>query len=404
MSQERSFVMGIKELLIPLEVDYNERKGNLDVEASGVVKSKKYFPIYEMNGKNVIFKPLSKTKPLTTEFFSYAEVYWSYVINRFFDKRTPLYRLAKCRNIEEKYYGKGTLVEKIGSGNFTNLLEYFNMHPENGVDIKDYVNYCMIDYDYTGILESNFIKSNESIGSELAFQILLSILRMDQNFHYENVNLDEKNNFVPVPPIDFEFSTPFLYPEDLETRHYYINKYFNNLVFPTEMHQIIRKSLNLDFVLTTVLMRNIFIIVRDYPDVVDRFLECLDNFYNHIDDIELSDDYSFIGEVSSDYWNVGHAKYKLNDTEKYEELKKKIKKTSVDKDRVFELIKQDNKRISERLKSIIKSFRLFMEHGYTDLEDMTMDKLYFILGMDAYNKQNVEHIDYEGILKKVLEY
>lgn len=396
--------MEIKELLKPLEVDYNGRKGNLNVEASGVVKSKKYFPIYEMNGKIVIFKPLSKTKPLTTEFFSYAEVYWSYVINRFFDKRTPLYRLAKCQNIEEKYYEKGTLVEKIGSGNFTNLLEYFNMHPEKGVEIRDYVNYCMMDYDYTFILESNYVKGNKEVGSELAFQILLSILRMDQNFHYENVNLDEKNDFVPVPPIDFEFSTPFLYPEDLETRQYYINKYFNNLVFPTEMHQILKKSLNLDFTLTTILMRNIFIIVRDYSEVVDRFLECLDNFYSHVDDINLHDDYSFIGEVSSEYWNVGHAKYKLNDIEKYEELKGNIKKTSVDKDKVFELIKQDNKKICERLKSIIKSIRLFMMHGYTDLEDMTMDKLYLILGMDKDNNRNIEHVDYEGILKKVLEY
>ncbi len=151
-------------------------------------------------------------------------------------------------------------------------------------------------------------------------------------------------------------------------------------------------------------MRNIFIIVRDYSEVVDRFLECLDNFYSHVDDINLHDDYSFIGEVSSEYWNVGHAKYKLNDIEKYEELKGNIKKTSVDKDKVFELIKQDNKKICERLKSIIKSIRLFMMHGYTDLEDMTMDKLYFILGMDKDNNRNIEHVDYEGILKKVLEY
>lgn len=396
--------MDIKDLLVPVEIDYNKRKGNLNVEASGVVKSKKYFPLYNINGKEVIFKPLSKTKPLTTEFFSYAEVYWSYVINKYFDSRTPLYRLSKCHNIEEKYYEKGTLVEKIGSGTFTNLLEYFNMYPESKVDIKDYVNYCMMDYDYTKILESDFIKGNRKVGSELSFQILLSILRMDQNFHYENVNLDTNNSFIPIPPIDFEFSTPFLYPEDIETRQYYIDKYLSNLVFPTEMHKLLKSSLNIDLNITTILMRNIFIIVRDYTEVVDIFLECLDKYYNDIDNINLSDESSFIEAASSEYWNIGHAKYKLNDNEKAEELKHKIKKVNINKERIFTLIKKDNKRICERIKSIIKSIRIFMSNGYTELEDMTMDKLYFILNMDKDNKQSVEHIDYDRILKKALEY
>ena len=48
------------------EFDYNNRKRNLESKASGVVSSTKYFPVFEEDGKEKIFKPLSKTKPLST--------------------------------------------------------------------------------------------------------------------------------------------------------------------------------------------------------------------------------------------------------------------------------------------------------------------------------------------------
>lgn len=392
--------MEISELLKPVEVDYEDRVDNLDVEASGVVKSKKYFPIYEIDGKEVIFKPLSKTKPLTTDMFSLAEVYWSYVINRYFDSNTPLYRLAICNNVPEKYYNNGTLVRRIGNSKFTNLLEYFNMNPEDNVNIKDYVNYCMMDYDYTKILDSQFIKSNKEIGSELAFQILLSILRMDQNFHYENINMDSKNSYRLIPPIDFEFSTPFLYPEDLTIRKYYIDKYLGNLVFPTELHYIIARQTNIGIDPVSILVKNIYYIVRYYPLVVDSFLEGLDSYYNDIDGILLSDDYGFVLECSSEYWKVGHARYKDNDIDEYNRLKGEIKKKEIDKDRVFRLIQEDCKRICERLKSIIKGMRILIDNGYGSLEDMTMDKLYFIMGME----EKEHKVNYDDILRKVLEY
>lgn len=392
--------MEIKTLLEPIEVDYNEREGNLDVEAVGVVKSKKYFPIFNVNGEDKVFKPLSKTKPLTTEMFSYAEVYWSYVINRYFDERTPLYRLARCRNNEEKYYENGTLVRKIGNGKFVNLLEYFNMHPEEAFDISDYINYCMEDYDYTMILNSSFIKGNREVGAELAFQILLSILRMDQNFHYENINLDPNDGFKPIPPIDFEFSTPFLYPEDMTQRSFYIKKYLNHLSFPTMMQYEIKKALGgqIDLDPWTKIMKNIFVIVRDYPEVVDRFMGCLESYYKDIDAINLSDEYGFIEEeASSEYWQIGHAKYKDNDEAKSRELMGKIKKQPIDKDRVFALIKEDNKRVVERLRSIIKGMRLMREQGIEDMDMMTIDRLWSIIG-------NNLSASVEDVYRKVLEY
>lgn len=392
--------MEIKELLEPIELDYENREGNLDVEAVGVVKSKKNFPVFIVGDEEKIFKPLSKTKPLTTEMFSYAEVYWSYVINKYFDSRTPLYRLAKCHKIEEKYYENGTLVRKIGTGKFTNLLEYFNMYPEDGVDIKDYVNYCMIDYDYTKILHSNFVSSNRAVGEELSFQILLSILRMDQNFHYENINMDGDNGYTLIPPIDFEFSTPFLYPENLKTRSFYMDKYFNHLTFPTDMHYALRGVLGENFDPVSILVKNIYWIVKDYPDIVDRFMDSLDRFYQDIDEIDLSDDYSFIGDVSSEYWMIGHARYKDKDLSKAEELEGQIKKIPVDKSELFELIKSDNKRICLRLKSIIKGIRIMMSNGIDNLEDMTIDRLYSII----CNGVKDENVKYDDVLRKVLEY
>lgn len=394
--------MDLNELLIPIEVNYGDREGNLDVESSGVVKSKKYFPIYKMNGKEYIFKPLSRTKPLTTDLFAFAEVYWSYVMKKYFDDRTPLYRLAYCRGIEEKYYEKGTLVERIGKGKFINLLEYFKKNPEETFDISEYVNYCMKNYDYTVILESSFIRENPQIGEELAYQVLLSILRMDQNFHYENVNMEERDNGLEVvAPIDSEFSMPFLYPENIKGRNFYIDKYFRSLVFPSNMQWEIAKSLkDMDLCPASVLLKNIYVIERDFPGVIDRFLNNLEVLYRDIDGIELNDKKGFIGDCSSDYWMIGHEKYKSGNLEKAKELEQEISKIHIDKEKVFGLIKSDIKMVCERIKSIIWGMRLLKKNGYVNLEDMTIDRLAELLGMEI----DTDKINYQDILSKVKSY
>ncbi len=55
--------------------DYYKRSRNLDVIAQGRVKSEKFFPVFLEEGKERIFKPLSKTKPLYTPYFAYSEVF-----------------------------------------------------------------------------------------------------------------------------------------------------------------------------------------------------------------------------------------------------------------------------------------------------------------------------------------
>ena len=91
---------------IPEIFHYADRIGNLTAEAVGVVKGEKYFPVFE---GRLVFKPLTKSKPLSTPLFAYAEVFWSWLINAYF-MRTPQYRLAFCYGYEAetgKYYDYG---------------------------------------------------------------------------------------------------------------------------------------------------------------------------------------------------------------------------------------------------------------------------------------------------------
>ena len=74
------------ELFNVINLDIQNKNGNLKSEAHSNVKSTKYFPTFLIDDKTYIFKPLSKTKPMTTPLFAYSEVYWSYIINKYFEK------------------------------------------------------------------------------------------------------------------------------------------------------------------------------------------------------------------------------------------------------------------------------------------------------------------------------
>ena len=76
---------------------YKNRIGNLKSEAVGVVSGEKHFPIFP---GNMIFKPLTKSKPFSTPLYAYAEVFWSTVINKYF-MPAPQYELATCEGYEE---------------------------------------------------------------------------------------------------------------------------------------------------------------------------------------------------------------------------------------------------------------------------------------------------------------
>ncbi|MDE6292477.1 MAG: hypothetical protein K2L98_02215, partial [Bacilli bacterium] len=200
------------------QFDYNKRAGNLDAEAKGKVKSKKYFPYFYEDGKKIIFKPLSKTKPYSTPYFAYSELVWSHILHYFFDENIPLYHLAKCVGYEQtepKYHTYGTVVESVTSESekLVNLYEYFMKYPDTGVTdiIKDYTNYCKTYYDYSFFFASELLKGHSELATEISRQILYSILRGDQNYHYVNVSfIYEGDNLKRVAmPIDHEFSSIF---------------------------------------------------------------------------------------------------------------------------------------------------------------------------------------------------
>ena len=53
----------------PQIYNYAERTGNLKAEAVGVVSGEKHFPVFE---GGMVFKPLTKSKPLSTPLFAYG--------------------------------------------------------------------------------------------------------------------------------------------------------------------------------------------------------------------------------------------------------------------------------------------------------------------------------------------
>ena len=44
-------------------------------------------------------------------------------------------------------------------------------------------------YDYTEILEADYFQTHRGIAEDLAMQILISVLKGDQNYHYEILRL-----------------------------------------------------------------------------------------------------------------------------------------------------------------------------------------------------------------------
>lgn len=389
-----------------IDLEKEERIGILNVEAHSKVKSTKSFPMFMIDGKKMIFKPLSKTKPLTTPLFAYSEVYWSYIINKYFDSRTPRYFLATFEGIEKeqsKYYEQGVLVESITPDDekLINLYDYFNEYPEISVDIKDYTNYCMINYDYTEILQSEFIKNNKDIGEGLAFQILLSMLRQDQNFHYENVNfVCVEGKLMLAPPIDFEFSTPFLYPDKEDIYQFEKQKYMDaiNIKYEEDTLSKFLKQLRVEhgMRLTNILTGNICSIVKMYPDTVLNFVKILDKLEEDLPKITITDEDNYIGLLNSDYWEVGHAYYKENDLEKYNELQEKIELKEIDKAFTFRRISTDILEFNRDFNKVLKTYLIAYYNGIEDLENLTMKELFskldvpddaVIEDIDIYNKQ-----------------
>ncbi len=315
------------------ELNIKDKKGNLKNEASSKVSSTKYFPIFDIAGKERIFKPLSKTKPLSTPLFSYSEVYWSYLINKYIDENTPVYNLAYCRglsNEQPKYYEKGCLVDNILSEGeeLINIYEFFEKYKDPLVDISDYTNYCEVQYDYTAILNSEFFTKNKELRKELIKQILCSILRRDANYHYENISLIIRDNTISrvAPIIDLEFSEMFMYP-DLKERHkvrfshydegmaplFYYNEDLsyeeNSLIFLTKLVEGTVYD-QIDSYHFSNLLKNLSAIVILEPLVVEDFLNKIEAMKEEVKRFDIQFSTNFLDKFSSKDWEATRMLYK----------------------------------------------------------------------------------------------
>ncbi len=332
--------------------DYLKRDGNLQVEAQGKVKSKKYFPYFYEGKTKKIFKPLSKSKPFSTPYFAYSEVVWSHILHTFFDGNIPIYHLAICKGYEEelpKYHNYGTIVDSIiDSGEqLVNIYEYFMKCPDEHVtpEIRDYVNYCLYFYDYTFFFKSEWLKNNYELSSEIARQILYSILRGDQNYHYENVSFIFKdNNLASVAmPIDHEFSSFFMYLDQELSHNGLVRRYFSEMgEQQDEEGKIIRSLLGLDEKKSPII-NNIEVITSLYPNVVEKFLASLDVMIESLGQEPIAlENHDYLEAFSSEDYEVGILRYKENNLEAAAKRASKIVKRDVS---VWEVNKKLNQEI-----------------------------------------------------------
>lgn len=312
------------------QYDYRDRLGNLTSSAKGVVKSNKFFPVFLEDSKEKVFKPLSKTKPLSTPYFAYSEVYWSTIINKYFDSTAPIYKLAICQNIEDEFenkYHHGTIVDSLEkpTERLVNLYEVFQSSPDPAVDIMNYVNYCEQFYDYTAIFDSKLLRENKQLANVLATQVLLSILKFDQNYHYENVLFREKDGVISsvAPPIDHEFSSMFLYLDKPEMHKSRFKKAIRNLSLSKEERLDPLRVLQYETFAT--LAHNLDKVISECPDASIEFLEQLKHFISDLkQEPIILEDHGYLTPFSSDNYLIGHALYKEKNPTEASRLQKSI--------------------------------------------------------------------------------
>ena len=313
----------------PITYRYADRIGNLTAEAVGVVKGEKHFPIFE---GNMIFKPLTKSKPFSTPLFAYAEVFWSWLINTYFQP-VPQYRLALCEGYEAetgKYYDYGTAVPMAyGSGeHLMNLLEFFRKYPDKKVNIDNYVNYCQMFYDYTEILEAEYFQEHRAIAEELAMQIMIAVLKGDQNYHYENVAFvcNESGEILRMAPmIDHEFSAYFMFPDSISRHIYWVDELIHSIegqpVGTDEYAQLSNEAeRKLMGKSATAQHKNLVYIREHYPEVTRQFIDRLRLLEKDLtENKELFTVHAGTGyphHADSDAWLIGKARYKDHDEER----------------------------------------------------------------------------------------
>lgn len=384
--------------------DIKNKKRNLDARSSGVVSSTKYFPVFEVYGKEKIFKPLSKTKPLSTPLFSYSEVYWSYLINKYIDKRTPVYKLAYCKGLSQedpKYYEKGCIVDNIlnKGESLINILELYKKYPDTLVDIDSYTNYCEVQYDYEPILKSAFFTEKQDLAKKLCEQILCSVLRRDDNYHYENISLIEKAGQIQsvAPIIDLEFSEMFMYPDNNELHKRRFSLYdegmsplfkYDDSISYEENYCLFKKKIEEGSIYDECdryhfgnLLRNLKTIVELHPDTVKEFLEKIKLMRKEVEELNINFDNDFLGRFSSDDYKPSSMLIKEGKTEddsEYLEAEKEVdeKRITLSQEEFNNNLKREVLWSIDKLSYILKSLLSFYERKIVDIKSYNNKTLY----------------------------
>jgi hypothetical protein len=382
-------------------IEYKNKDSLMIYKNFGKVESTKIFPVF----CDKLFKPLSKTKPLTTPLFAYSEVFWSYYVQKYFEHKAFRYSLAKCPDIEdeiEKAYPIGTLVPKANKENqkLVNLLEYFKKYPDSNVDIDNYINYCEKIYDYTDILKAKIFQERDDLRHSLENQILLSILKQDENFHYENISfiVEDDKILELCPTLDSEFSLMFLYPDNQLKLQKSKNRHNNSLSLyfsSNSIEALFEKSIQKEYAdfSNKVSLKNCKEIIRKDTYIVQEFLKKLDLF---IEDISTTDilfyNDNFFDKLSSDAWLIGYSRYKDKNEKQAQEFENSI---------TYNLIDEKNFNISlkEHCLESAKNLKFNLEillylNSYNLLDDATIEKYLELnqidMNEDEFNKLTID--------------
>lgn len=199
-------------------------------------------------------------------------------------------------------------------------------------------------------------------------QILVSILKGDQNYHYENIAFvcDEDDKILRLAPmIDHEFSTYFMFPDSMPRQMYWFEQLarsiqgdevqrgeFDYLTKETERH-LMEKS-------ATCLHKNLVYIREHYPKVCAAFLEDLSRLENDLKEekelFELEKGPGYPDTANSDAYLIGKARYKDHDEERAREYEAKY--SGKEKQINFEVV---NSVSVYEIKKIIQQMREILE-------------------------------------------
>lgn len=182
-------------------------------------------------------------------------------------------------------------------------------------------------YDYTEILEADYFQKNRENAEDLVMQILISVLKGDQNYHYENIAFvcDASGQILRLAPmIDHEFSTYFMFPDNIQRHTYWLDERKD----PSKESMSGRKSTKIsqmkrtqaDGKSATCLHNNLVYIKEHYPEVTATFLENVSRLKRDLLQkresffIQKAKDYP--DYANSDAYLIGKARYKDHDEEK----------------------------------------------------------------------------------------